>query len=448
MCKQTGKGTFTWQQLAEHNVPGDMFLAIRGKVYDVTEFSKRHPGGFDVLQVAAGRDATQVFETYHPFETKKNLEKFEIGTLISDELPTFPEPSPFFFTVKKRVEDYFKETNQNPKNNPWLWLRYACIFGTIFSSFAIAISIDNIFLQLALMVPMGWACALIGLHPMHDSSHMSITGNPIVWRILGASHDFINGASYLVWLYQHMLGHHPYTNIDGADPDIVTAEKDVRRIKKSQPWYSFYVNQHIYVPILYAALGLKTRLQDITILYLVKKNGEIRVNPITTDHALIFWGGKLTFLLYRFFLPYYLGVPVWKILAMFAVSDAVTSYWLALTFQANHVVEGVEWPMPDEKGRINMDWAAHQVVTTQDYAHNSWFWNFFSGALNHQCTHHLFPWAHQYYYPQISPIVAKTAKEFGVPYFYKETYAEAIGSHIGHLYTLGNEFRGDAKKAN
>ena len=28
---------------------------------------------------------------------------------------------------------------------------------------------------------------------------------------------------YLVWLYQHMLGHHPYTNIDGADPDIDTS---------------------------------------------------------------------------------------------------------------------------------------------------------------------------------------------------------------------------------
>jgi fatty acid desaturase len=78
---------------------------------------------------------------------------------------------------------------------------------------------------------------------MHDASHFSVTHNPLVWKYLGAGHDFFNGASYLVWLYQHMLGHHPYTNIDGADPDIVTSEKDVRRIKESQPWYSFYINQ-------------------------------------------------------------------------------------------------------------------------------------------------------------------------------------------------------------
>jgi fatty acid desaturase len=59
------------------------------------------------------------------------------------------------------------------------------------------------------------------------------------------------------------------------------------------------------------------------------------------------------------------------------------------------------------------------VDTTQDYAHDSWFWNVFSGALNHQTTHHIFPGVNQYYYPQISPIIQKTAKEFNVPYHYK-----------------------------
>ena len=65
----------------------------------------------------------------------------------------------------------------------------------------------------------------IGLMPMHDSSHFSITHSPTVWRVLGMTHDFFNGSSYLVWLYQHMVGHHPYTNIDGADPDIETSTR-------------------------------------------------------------------------------------------------------------------------------------------------------------------------------------------------------------------------------
>lgn len=41
--------------------------------------------------------------------------------------------------------------------------------------------------------------------------------------MVGSVHDVFQGASILAWMYQHTLGHHPYTNIDGADPDIVTA---------------------------------------------------------------------------------------------------------------------------------------------------------------------------------------------------------------------------------
>jgi hypothetical protein len=51
--------------------------------------------------VAAGRDATQVFETYHPLRVHQLLSKYQVGVLSSDELPTFPESSPFFTTLKE-----------------------------------------------------------------------------------------------------------------------------------------------------------------------------------------------------------------------------------------------------------------------------------------------------------------------------------------------------------
>ena len=37
------------------------------KVYDVSKFLARHPGGKDMLLMGAGRDVTIVFETYHAF---------------------------------------------------------------------------------------------------------------------------------------------------------------------------------------------------------------------------------------------------------------------------------------------------------------------------------------------------------------------------------------------
>ena len=37
------------------------------QVYDVSQFLSRHPGGSDILLMAAGRDVTITFECYHAF---------------------------------------------------------------------------------------------------------------------------------------------------------------------------------------------------------------------------------------------------------------------------------------------------------------------------------------------------------------------------------------------
>ncbi|KAJ7384944.1 hypothetical protein OS493_018632 [Desmophyllum pertusum] len=88
---------------------------------------------------------------------------------------------------------------------------------------------------------------------------------------------------------------------------------------------------------------------------------------------------------------------------------------------------------------MTQDWAELQIQTTQDYATDSWFFNVFTGGLNHQTTHHLFPGVCQIYYPEITPIVREACKEFGVRYNYKETFFQALGSHIGHLKRLGQQ---------
>lgn len=57
---------------------------------------------------------------------------------------------------------------------------------------------------------------------------------------------------------QHVVGHHIYTNVFGADPDLPeTAEGDPRRLVHRQKYASFYRYQHIYLPPLYGILGLK-----------------------------------------------------------------------------------------------------------------------------------------------------------------------------------------------
>merc|ERR1712146_808588 len=88
-------------------------------------------------------------------------------------------------------------------------------------------------------------------------------------------------------------------------------------------------------------------------------------------------------------------------------------------------------------GRISKDWSELQVLTTMDYATDSWLTTFFTGALNHQTVHHLFPGVCQYYYMEITPIVKKTCEDFGIRYNYVPTFSDALGAHLNHLYTMG-----------
>ncbi len=39
----------TWKELEQHNVKSDCWLVVRGKVYDVTTWIDRHPGGTDTI---------------------------------------------------------------------------------------------------------------------------------------------------------------------------------------------------------------------------------------------------------------------------------------------------------------------------------------------------------------------------------------------------------------
>ena len=65
----------------------------------------------------------------------------------------------------------------------------------------------------------------------------------------------------VAWHNQHVVGHHVYTNIMGADPDLPVSDKgDLRRIVKRQIWTHFYTYQHLYMPLLYGLLTVKVSI--------------------------------------------------------------------------------------------------------------------------------------------------------------------------------------------
>lgn len=50
--------TFSWEEIQKHNGRTDKWLVIDRKVYNITKWSSRHPGGHRVIGHYAGEDAT------------------------------------------------------------------------------------------------------------------------------------------------------------------------------------------------------------------------------------------------------------------------------------------------------------------------------------------------------------------------------------------------------
>ncbi|KAG8908340.1 hypothetical protein FRB99_007267 [Tulasnella sp. 403] len=81
--------TFTREEVAKHNKQGDLWIVIDAKVYDISKFSRHHPGGLSVLldEEVAGKDATQVFFSLHRQEVlqKPGYAKLQIGVLEGEK---------------------------------------------------------------------------------------------------------------------------------------------------------------------------------------------------------------------------------------------------------------------------------------------------------------------------------------------------------------------------
>ena len=60
-------------ELQKHGKRTDAWLAIRGKVYNVTQYMDFHPGGVDELMKGVGKDATKIFNEVHAWVNYEQL---------------------------------------------------------------------------------------------------------------------------------------------------------------------------------------------------------------------------------------------------------------------------------------------------------------------------------------------------------------------------------------
>lgn len=344
----------------------------------------------------------------------------------------------FFGTVRKRVNQYFKDNDISRNGNYKMYIKTVVLLSAYFVPFALILTGGfGTGIIMGLYFIMGVSMACIGMGLMHDANHGSYSANPKVNKILGYSINFIGGNA-ANWKVQHNVLHHTYTNVQGMDHDLDGGPW--LRFSPTQKHHKIHKYQHIYAFFLYGFLTLSWSLpKDFIQLKRYYKLGlrgnkdeKLNKDLITVAVSKILYFGGV------FGLPIFVFDISWVVALLgFVVMHFMAGLILSVIFQLAHVVGEAEYFEENNAGEIDNNFAVHQMRTTANFATSSKFWTWFSGGLNHQVEHHMFPNICHVHYMKLSKIVKDTAAEFDVPYNESPTIWGAIASHIKLLKKFG-----------
>ena len=342
----------------------------------------------------------------------------------------------FYNDLRQRVNQYFTETNQEQTGNIWVHIKALYfIVSLIVSYIYLVFYTPSAIIALPICVYMGIMTAGVGFNVMHDGAHGSFSKSRTVNKAAAFTLSMMGG-SHFMWNLKHNNVHHVFTNVDGVDDDI-----DIRpflRLCETQKHHPMHRFQHMYFVVLYGTMHFFWMFWLDYKKYFRKRIGNIPLtkhNMPLIDH-IIFWAGKFT----CYFIM--LGLPIYKLglvpaLTGYAVFVVVTGFLISIVFQLAHTVEHTDFPMPDNVGKFENEWAIHQVQTTANFATGNRLVTWFVGGLNFQIEHHLFPKVSHVHYPSLSRIVRETCAEYNVHYNEFPHMTAAVQSQVRYLKHLG-----------
>lgn len=346
--------------------------------------------------------------------------------------PKFATQGPSFHTeLKRRINDYFVDRNISTTGN----------FGLYLKAIILLVGFTITYVHLVFFTPPGvWALleaallgglmATIGFNIMHDGAHGSFSKSTVINKLAAITLGVLGGSPFM-WNVKHNIVHHAFTNIDGVDDDLDA--KPFLRMATTQKKYFIHNYQHWYFWFFYCMLHFYWSFASDYKKYFTQKIGEMPLKKMDLADHIEFWAFKI--LHYTLFLV----IPIITIgfgnwLIGFLCFTAVAGFILSIVFQLAHTVEHTHFPIPDEStGKLEDEWAIHQLKTTANFATKNKLISWLVGGLNFQIEHHLFPKISHVHYPQISKIIRSACKEYGIQYVEYPKMRQAVVSHIAYI---------------
>lgn len=307
------------------------------------------------------------------------------------------------------------------------------------SYFSILAFGNNTLLLFTLYIIMGFSMILIFINPFHDASHGALFATKKQNRMFCYVVELF-GVNSEIWIKRHLLLHHPYPNIQNWDCDV--KQSDVIRIFPNSPLYKFHKYQHIYMWFLYPFYSLIWLfIRDFKDFFGTKDNYLKRVYTIPKKEYVKLFVAKAFNLFYMLAIPYwFLEQSFGAIFTAWIVMHLASSLFGVVALVSTHADETAHFPLPPMDGKMDITWAEHQLMVTKDFNAGNPVFDFLYGGFTHHVAHHLFPTVGHTYYPKITPIICKYAKENELPY----TCRPVLNAIKSHYLLLKNSRQSDS----
>jgi linoleoyl-CoA desaturase len=314
--------------------------------------------------------------------------------------------------------------------DPRLKRKAAVILGWFALSYFGLLAAPSLPAALLAALSLGLAACGLGFSIFHDANHRTLFSRPAANLWAARLCSVLLGPSRHYWVYKHQGLHHRQPNVIGWDDDLET--RGLLRFSPACAWKARFHRQELKA-IFYYGLNTVEWLfwKDFRCLAAGRLNRwhSIVLEPQERTELLVC---KALYVLLFVLPPFFLLPLMWAVLA-FIVFHVILSWMLALVFQLAHLT-----PAMDFGGvRAGDDWAMHQIRTTADFATGSRVATWFTGGLNHQIEHHLFPHVAHTHYPALKPIVRAVAAQQGLHCHDLGGIHSAVRQHFTLLKALG-----------
>ncbi|KAI9017797.1 fatty acid desaturase-domain-containing protein [Gaertneriomyces semiglobifer] len=390
------------------------YTVIHGKVYDLSDpsFLSWHPGGVVALS-QVGNDASGAFDVFHPASSDAHqvLANFYAGDLHENEAV---EQSTFAKDIQK-LRDMIEQKGWYKSDKLWYTQAFFSNLAILVAAIAlVAYAPSNI-----LAVLLSAACVAVFWQQSgwlsHDLAHNQVFSNRM-HNDIGAYlvGNVFQGFSVSWWKHKHCT-HHSVPNVHMGDPDINTmpllawSEHALEGFAdfNDETLAKFMVT---YQPLIYFPLLSLARLNWClsSILFNTEKiaahghNFPSRTGIELASLALhwVWYIGS----------AFYFMTPGYAFLWI-SVSNMIAGVLLAAVFSVNH--NGMPVYTKDEAAAINFYQLA--ILTGRDVTPNA-FNNWFTGGLNMQIEHHMFPSVPRHNLVKLRPMVMEICEKNNVPY--------------------------------